>query len=94
MLAQLDQIEHNARQALAQAGDEAALEQWRIAHLGRSAPLMGVFDQLGKLSKEERPAIGGAPTRSSAPWKAPWQSRQKPCARRRCAARWKPNAWT
>ncbi len=58
MLAQLDQIEQNARQALAQAGDEAALEAWRIAHLGRSAPLMLVFDQLGKLSKEERPLIG------------------------------------
>ena len=58
MLTQLDQVEEQARQALSQAGDEAALEAWRIAHLGRSAPLMLIFDQLGKLSKEERPAIG------------------------------------
>ena len=58
MLPELDQIEHNALQALETVQDEASLEDWRIAHLGRSAPLMQVFDQLGKLSKEERPVIG------------------------------------
>ncbi|MGW8251883.1 MAG: phenylalanine--tRNA ligase subunit alpha, partial [Anaerolineales bacterium] len=30
----------------------------RVAHLGRSSPLMGVFDKLGQVSKEERPVIG------------------------------------
>lgn len=58
MLSDLDQIEQNALQALESIQDETSLEAWRIAHLGRSAPLMLVFDQLGKLSKEERPAIG------------------------------------
>ena len=58
MLSQLDQIESAALAALQAVQDEASLEQWRIAHLGRSAPLMQVFDQLGKLSKEERPLIG------------------------------------
>ncbi|HNT24456.1 MAG TPA: phenylalanine--tRNA ligase subunit alpha [Anaerolineales bacterium] len=58
MLTQLEQIEKAALDALKNVQDEASLEQWRIAHLGRSAPLMQVFDQLGKLSKEERPLIG------------------------------------
>ncbi|MEJ2163875.1 MAG: phenylalanine--tRNA ligase subunit alpha [Robiginitalea sp.] len=35
-----------------------ALEEWRVINLGRSSPLMGVFDQLGQLPKEDRPAIG------------------------------------
>ncbi|MBN2147857.1 MAG: phenylalanine--tRNA ligase subunit alpha [Anaerolineales bacterium] len=58
MLNQLDQIEQAAKTALQAVEDEAALEQWRIAYLGRSAPLMQIFDQLGRLSKEERPQIG------------------------------------
>jgi phenylalanyl-tRNA synthetase alpha chain len=58
MLTELDQIERTALQALESIQDEASLEAWRVAHLGRSAPLMLIFDQLGKLSKEDRPAIG------------------------------------
>lgn len=58
MLSELDQIESTALQALDAIHDENGLEVWRVAHLGRSAPLMQVFDQLGKLSREERPIIG------------------------------------
>jgi phenylalanyl-tRNA synthetase alpha chain len=58
MLSDLDQIERKGLQALESIQDETSLEGWRVAHLGRSAPLMLVFDQLGKLSKEERPVIG------------------------------------
>ncbi len=58
MLSQLDQIEQNALAALENARDEESLEQWRIAHLGRSSPLMQLFDQLRQVPKEERPAIG------------------------------------
>ncbi|HSB67098.1 MAG TPA: phenylalanine--tRNA ligase subunit alpha, partial [Anaerolineales bacterium] len=58
MLTDLDQIEQEALQSLESIQDETNLEAWRIAHLGRSAPLMQVFDQLGKLTKEERPVIG------------------------------------
>src|SRR5574341_333275 len=58
MLEQLDQILSVALEGLGAVQDESALEAWRVAHLGRSAPLMGVFDQLGRLSKEERPLIG------------------------------------
>ena len=58
MLDQLNQIEQNALAALNAVSDSAALEQWRVAHLGRNAPLMNLLGDLGKLSKEERPAMG------------------------------------
>jgi phenylalanyl-tRNA synthetase alpha chain len=58
MLEQLDQIQATALAALAEVQDESSLEAWRVAHLGRNAALMGIFDRLGGLPKEERPAIG------------------------------------
>lgn len=58
MLDQLNTIEQDALTALNAVADTQALEAWRIAHLGRSSPLMNVLGDLGKLSKEERPTIG------------------------------------
>jgi len=58
MLEELKKIEQQALAALKGIEDEAALESWRVAHLGRSSPLMEAFKSLGKLSKEERPAVG------------------------------------
>ena len=58
MLAKLDQIEAAARASLASIADSAALEQWRVSHLGRSAPLMEALGRLGSLPKEQRPALG------------------------------------
>jgi phenylalanyl-tRNA synthetase alpha chain len=58
MLPDLEQIKHKALQALERIQDETSLEDWRIANLGRSSLLMLVFDQLGKLAKEDRPVIG------------------------------------
>jgi phenylalanyl-tRNA synthetase alpha chain len=58
MLSELDQILQKALQELETAQDEPSLETWRIAHLGRSASLMLLFDQLGKINKEERPVVG------------------------------------
>jgi phenylalanyl-tRNA synthetase alpha chain len=60
MLDKLKDIETSALQNLEGVRDEASLEAWRIAHIGRSSPLMMVFAELGKLSKEERPVIGQA----------------------------------
>ncbi len=56
----LNDIEKTALDALAPIQDEAGLEAWRVAHLGRSSRLMKVFSGLGALSKEERPAVGQA----------------------------------
>ena len=58
MLEELDRIQTAGLAALEQATSEPLLEQWRVANLGRSAPLMQVFDKFGSLTKEERPLIG------------------------------------
>jgi phenylalanyl-tRNA synthetase alpha chain len=58
MLQELDRLEQEALAALEGVASEEALEQWRVTYLGRSSPLMSVFDQLGGLPKDERPAIG------------------------------------
>jgi phenylalanyl-tRNA synthetase alpha chain len=58
MLEQLEKIEQTALSELMQVRDEAQLESWRVAYLGRSSQLMQVFDNLGQMSKEDRPVIG------------------------------------
>ena len=58
--AELEQIRSAGLQALESAADEAALEAWRVAHIGRSAPVIQVFSRMGSLSKEERPLVGQA----------------------------------
>ncbi len=58
MLEKLAQIEKEALESLAKLEDEAALEAWRVANIGRSSPVMNVFSQMGTLSKEERPLVG------------------------------------
>ena len=58
MLEKLDQIEQTALKAIKGVTDNESLEKWRIIFLGRSAPLMQVFDNIASLSKEERPLVG------------------------------------
>ena len=58
MLDILQEIEKTFRESLESITDEAALEAWRLANLGRSSPLMKAFSELSKLPKEERPSAG------------------------------------
>ncbi len=58
MIERLNQIHQNALTALAEASSASDLETWRIANLGRSAPIMLAFTELGKLPKEERRDVG------------------------------------
>lgn len=58
MLDQLEQIKTDALASLMEIDDQQQLESWRVAYLGRSSPLMGIFDRLRELPKEERPEIG------------------------------------
>jgi phenylalanyl-tRNA synthetase alpha chain len=58
MLDHLEVIEQDAISTLDGVEDQDALESWRVTNLGRSSPLMQVFDQLRELPKDERPAIG------------------------------------
>ncbi|MEP0807530.1 MAG: phenylalanine--tRNA ligase subunit alpha [Chloroflexota bacterium] len=75
MLEQLNEIEKAALESLASVADQAALEAWRVAHIGRSSPLMQVFAGLGKLSKEERPVVGAAANRVKAALEAAFEEK-------------------
>jgi len=59
-LAKLEQIRAEALEALAGVTDPEALEAWRVAHLGRSSPVMAVFSGMGSLDKDLRPVMGKA----------------------------------
>ena len=63
MLDKLNEIEKAALESLSSINEQAALDAWRIANLGRSSALMQVFAEFGKLSKEEKPVIGAAANR-------------------------------
>lgn len=58
MLEKLEPIQQIALSALAEAENEDALNQWRVAHLGRSSAIMDVFKNMGSISKDERGLVG------------------------------------
>jgi phenylalanyl-tRNA synthetase alpha chain len=59
-LAKLEQIRAEALEALTSVTDPELLEAWRVAHLGRSSPVMAVFSSMGSLDKDLRPVMGKA----------------------------------
>src|SRR5512143_370829 len=63
MLDKLKEIEKAALESLQSITDQAALDAWRVANVGRSSPLMMIFAEFGKLSKEEKPVVGAAANR-------------------------------
>ena len=63
MLDKLNEIEKAALESLSSITDQSALDAWRVANVGRSSPLMQVFAGFGKLSKEEKPAVGAVANR-------------------------------
>lgn len=77
MLDELNKIESNALDSLQSVTDPTALEAWRVAQLGRSSPLMSVFAGLGKLSKEERPAVGQAANQVKVKLESAFEERTK-----------------
>ncbi len=58
MKEQLEKIRQDALTALDAATDPAALEALRVRILGKKGELTAVLKQMGKLSPEERPAMG------------------------------------
>ncbi|MHC1782919.1 MAG: phenylalanine--tRNA ligase subunit alpha [Anaerolineaceae bacterium] len=57
-LARLENIQEDGLNALEKVQDEADLQAWRSAHLGRSAPVMQVFSHLADVPKDLRPSVG------------------------------------
>ncbi len=58
MLVKLDDIKQEGLAALVEIGDEEALSQWKVTHLGRSSAIMDVFKNMGSVPKEERGNVG------------------------------------
>jgi phenylalanyl-tRNA synthetase alpha chain len=55
---ELPEIEEKARTALGSVSTAAALQEWKVEHLGRSSALMNYLGDLGQLPAAERPAAG------------------------------------
>jgi phenylalanyl-tRNA synthetase alpha chain len=58
MKAEILQLEEKALRELKTIGDEAALERFRVAYLGKKGLLTSWMKRLGELSPEERPEAG------------------------------------
>ncbi|MCI9514311.1 MAG: phenylalanine--tRNA ligase subunit alpha, partial [Oscillospiraceae bacterium] len=58
MKQQLAKIKSEALSALAEAKASAELDALRVKYLGKKGELTAVLKQMGKLSAEERPAMG------------------------------------
>jgi phenylalanyl-tRNA synthetase alpha chain len=54
----LDELRSTAVGELDGAGDAAALEQWRVTHLGRKSALSDLLGSMGKLAPDERRIVG------------------------------------
>lgn len=54
----LEALVEEAQQAVAEAGDAAALDQVRVGYLGKKGKLTDLLKSLGKLTPEERPKAG------------------------------------
>ena len=57
-MSSLDELEQQALQAVAQAGDAATLDDVRVCYLGKKGLLTRQLKQLGALPAEQRPAAG------------------------------------
>ncbi len=55
---EMDGILQVGLEALQQVEDETSLQQWRIAHLGKAAPVMQIFTRIGQYVPEDRPKVG------------------------------------
>ncbi len=58
LLTQLESLAQGARESIALAGDERALEDLRVRYLGKKGDLSAVLRGMGQLPSEERPKVG------------------------------------
>ena len=58
ILVELEELQRASLAELESAQDESGLQAWRVANMGRSAPVMQVFSRLPQFPKELRPKIG------------------------------------
>ncbi len=76
MQERLDALLSAARAELSAATDDAALEQWRVTHLGRRSEVTGLLRSVGSLPREERRAAGQAANAARRELESAFESRQ------------------
>jgi len=77
VLDRLQELERAALRGLDQARDEAALQEWKVKFLGRSAELSRILDELRDLPKEQRPAVGRRANEVKGSLESAYQRRQE-----------------
>lgn len=82
----LPQLRTDALRALDDAPDQRALDDWRIAYLGRKGRLTGVLRGLAELSIEERKAFGAEANALKAELEAAYEARADDVRRAALAA--------
>lgn len=82
----LDALASSAQKELDAVADEAGLEAWRIAHLGRKGSLTLVLRSLGDLPVEERRRVGGEANRLKQELEAALEARREQLKKRSLAA--------
>lgn len=58
ILDELEELRRKAIESLKIVGDEVELQAWKVANLGRSAPMTQIFSQMKTVSAEIRPLVG------------------------------------
>lgn len=58
ILKELEMIQAEGLASLEKAADEGGLQSWKVANLGRSAPVMQVFTRIPTVEKSRRPLLG------------------------------------
>jgi len=58
ILNELEELRQKAIDSLQAVGDEVELQAWKVANLGRSAPMTQIFSQMKTVSAEIRPLVG------------------------------------
>jgi phenylalanyl-tRNA synthetase alpha chain len=82
----LAELASAARAGLGAAGDEQALEGWRVAYLGRKGRLTLVLRGLAELPMEERKRLGGEANRLKEELEAALEARREQLQQQRLAA--------
>ncbi len=75
MLEQLNQLQAKALAELAAVPDLTELDQWRIRHLGKKSKLNQVLRNVGRLPRQERPAVGQCGNQVKLALEAAYQAR-------------------
>lgn len=93
MKEQLATIRSEALAAFAQAGSSAELDALRVKYLGKKGELTAVLKQMGKLSAEERPAMGQLANEVRAALEAELEAKARSWRPRRWRPGWRPRRW-